>query len=254
MGLRVENLSFSYDQTLILNDISFNAAQGELVGIIGPNGSGKTTLIKNILNILKPNTGNVIVDHQSISELSLTQRAKIISYVPQFSIPNYSHSVYYTVLMGRKPFIRWNYSEDDHNVAIKSLKQLNLISQKDRLLSTLSGGEKQKTLLARAITQECKYMLLDEPTNNLDLRHQKEVMSILKNLAHYQQACILIVIHDLNLASLYCDKLVLLNNGEKVIEGPPQQVITKGNLQDYYGVNMKIVLHNGCPQLLFENE
>lgn len=253
MGLKVENLSFSYDDVQVLRDVSFKIDEPCIVGIIGPNGSGKSTLVKNILDILQPDSGKVSFDGRDISQLGLSDKAKIMSYVPQSITPNFSHTVFYTVLMGRKPYIGWTYADSDKTLTDDILKQMTLDSLRDRLFSTLSGGEKQKVILARAIAQSCKIMVLDEPTSNLDLRHQKEVLDYLRNMSGDQKVMVLMVIHDLNLASMYCDRLILLNEGETVIDGTPSQVITKDHLKTYYGVDVEIITNGDRPHVLLSD-
>ena len=252
MVLEVEKLHFAYNSVPMLRDVSFQVYDSEIVGIIGPNGSGKSTLIKNILCLLNPDSGQVMVDGNRVKELSINERAASMSYVPQFITPNFSHSVFYTVLMGRKPYIGWKYSENDRKITLDTLKQMKLDDLGDRLFNTLSGGEKQKTLLARAIAQDCRVMLLDEPTSNLDLKHKKEVMMILKEIANKKKNSVIMAIHDLNLAALFCDRLILLNQGKKAEEGSPIEVITKENLKKIYDVEVNIAFHNNNPYIILE--
>ena len=250
MGLSIEKIHFSYEDVQVLRDVSFTVNTPGLVGIIGPNGSGKSTLIKNILDFLQPDSGRVMYNCRSVSELNLIEKARTMSYVPQSITPNFSHTVFYTVLMGRKPYIGWSYAEDDKAVAENTLKQMNLYTLRNRMFSTLSGGEKQKVLLARAIAQDCELMLLDEPTSNLDLRHQQEVLTYLCRLSIDNQVTILMVIHDLNLASMFCDRLIMFNEGEKVVEGAPSQVITKELMKSVYNVDVEIIYNEDKPHIL----
>ena len=250
MRVDVENICFSYGDVQVLRNISFSVNEPSLVGIIGPNGSGKSTLVKNISGILKPESGQVSIYGKKITELKLSEKARILSYVPQSNTPNFSHTVLYTVLMGRKPYIGWSYSDKDKVIAENTLKQLNLHSLRNRMFSTLSGGEKQKVILGRAIAQSCKLMILDEPTSNLDLHHQQEVLRHLRNLSDNNQVTILMVIHDLNLASMYCDKLILLDEGKKVIEGIPTRVVTKELIKSVYGVDVDIIKNKDKPHIL----
>ena len=252
MVLEVEKLHFAYNSVSMLRDVSFQVYDSEIVGIIGPNGSGKSTLIKNILRLLNPDSGQVTVDGNKVKEMSVNERAASMSYVPQFITPNFSHSVFYTVLMGRKPYIGWTYSENDRKITSDTLKQMKLDDLRDRLFNTLSGGEKQKTLLARAIAQDCRVMLLDEPTSNLDLKHKQEVMMILKEIANKKKNSVIMAIHDLNLAALFCDRLILLNQGKKAEEGSPREIMTKENLKKIYDVEVNITFHNNNPYIILE--
>ena len=248
--LKIENLSFSYNKVQVLNDISFNLEEGKILGLIGPNGSGKSTLLKNILHLVKPDLGRITLDNENIAKMSLTERATKISYVPQFTTPNFSHNVFYTVLMGRKPYIGWNYSKEDEEKTREILTQMKLEELSERLFSHLSGGEKQKTILARAIAQNCNVMLLDEPTSNLDLKHKQEFMLILREKVDTRRVSILIAIHDLNLAAAFCDKIILLNRGQKFMEGRPEEVMTKENIEKIYEVSVDVLHHENVPYII----
>ena len=250
--LSIENLSFSYRANLVLNDISFNVEKGKIKGLIGPNGSGKSTLLKNILYLERPVAGKNFLNNITIEKMTLKERAKNISYVPQFTTPNFPHSVFYTVLMGRKPYIGWNYAQEDEKKTHGVLKQMGLDELSERLFSNLSGGEKQKVILARAVVQECPVMLLDEPTSNLDLRHKQDLMKALRDMVESQNVSILIAIHDLNLAARFCDEIILLNHGEKVVEGTPREVITKENIEEVYQVKIKIMYEENDPLIFIE--
>jgi iron complex transport system ATP-binding protein len=254
LGINVENLCFSYGEVQILRNISFSVNEPGIVGIIGPNGSGKTTLVKNISGLLKSDSGQVLITGKNVSKLALSEKARILSYVPQSQTPNFSHSVFYTVLMGRKPYIGWSYSDNDKGITENILNELDLDSLRNRMFSTLSGGEKQKVILGRAIAQNCKLMILDEPTSNLDLHHQQEVLRHLRNLSDKNRVTVLMVIHDLNLASMYCDRLILLDKGKKVIEGVPSQVITKELIKSVYSVDVDIIKNRDKTHILLHQK
>jgi len=236
VSLKVKKLNFRYNNRLILKDISLETKKGEILTLIGPNGSGKTTLLRCIMGILNPEKGEILIDGKKTSKIKRRELARRIGYVPQSELNNFPITVFDTVLMGRKPYLNWNPSNKDLKIVSEVLHLLGLKELALRDLNELSGGEKQKALIARAIVQEPEIMLLDEPTNNLDLRYQLEVLEIIKNIAKEKEISIIMTMHDLNLAPRYSDKLVMLKNGEIFSIGKPEQVITSRNIKSVYGV------------------
>ena len=249
MSLRFDHIFFSYNDRPLLTDISFKVEPSEIVGIIGPNGSGKTTLIKLALGLLKPSQGNIYINEKNITKIPINQLAKFQSYVPQVTNILFSQSVFYTVLMGRRPYIQWSYGEVDKKIVLDTLSLLGISHLKNRSFTELSGGEKQKTILARAVAQGSKLMLLDEPTSDLDLKHQQDVMNSLRFLACEKKVAVLMAIHDLNLASQYCDRLILLDDGAIVANASPFEVLTEKNIEDTYEVRVEIISVRNKPHI-----
>jgi len=243
--LSVSTLSYHYQKDTVLQDVSFELQKGDYCAIIGPNGSGKTTLLNIVSGALKKQEGEVFISGKKIEEYDVRSLAKQTSVVPQRSEPVYHFSVFDMVMFGRHPYqTRWNsYNIEDENIVIDALKKTNLLSLKDRMTSQLSGGEFQRTLIARAIAQQAPLMLLDEPLANLDIPHQFEILEILSELNRTKQTTILMVIHDVSLAMQAIPKSLLLKNGRITYFGDTQNVIKQNlvaelfDLDERYEVN-----------------
>ena len=243
--IEVSHLKFHYPNGVnALKDISFNVKEGDLVAIIGPNGSGKSTLLKLLDGILTPDSGSIKLLGLDIKKYLRRDIAKIISFVPQNESPRFFISVFETILIGRTPYIAWNHpSKEDIRITSKIIGMLNLEDLALRKVNELSGGQLQKVNIGRALAQETKIILLDEPTANLDLKHQIEVMKILKNIT-LQGKSVIIAIHDINLAAKYCNKFILLNDG-KIIASGESKILTEQNLEKIYEIPIKIIKENG---------
>nr|AGF93374.1 iron(III) ABC transporter, ATP-binding protein [uncultured organism] len=242
MKLEIKNLDFSYNGKQVLKNINFELKQGEILSLIGPNGSGKTTLLKCVNKILKPKSGKIKLNDKNIDEFSLSEIAKKIGYVPQTENNNFSTRVFDTILMGRKPYIKWKPAAEDLNIVENVIQKLNLEELALRDINELSGGQKQKVLIGRVLAQEPQIILLDEPTSDLDLKHQLEILNLIKDLSR-QHISIIIAIHDLSLAQRYSDKFILLNEG-KVHAAGGEEVLSQNNLEPVYGVEISIKDHS----------
>lgn len=244
MAILIKNLNFSYGDKKILKNINLHIKKGRLTGILGPNGCGKSTLLKNILGALKSESGDILFDNTSQKEFSRNELAKIISLVPQKSNLSSPLSVDDFVLMGRLPHLKssWSgYSKSDITIKNSVLENLKLSHFKDRVALNLSGGEFQRVLLARSLTQEPKILLLDEPTSALDINHAIELLIEVKKLIKKECITGVIVLHDLNLASLFCDELVIMKNGNIVSQGTPNEVLNESTLLEIYNLHSKII-------------
>ena len=250
MELAVNDVSFKYNSALSLDKVSLQLYEAETLGIIGPNGSGKTTLLKCINKILNPNGGSILFDGNNVHKMSRMEIAKHIGYVPQSSTSAQSLTVFEVVLMGRRPHIGWQSSDKDIEKAWEVLGLLKIEHLAMRSFNELSGGEQQRVIIARSLAQEAKVLLLDEPTSNLDIRHQLEVMELSRSLVAKQQLAVVVAIHDLNLASRYCDKIVMMKKGQIVAAGKPTEVLTPENIKSVYGVEVKINYHNKIPNII----
>ncbi len=245
MTLQVENLKFGYTNHTILKNIDLNIKSGEHVSVIGPNGAGKSTLIKCMDGLLKPQKGQVKIDGKSIGRLKRDQIAKKIGYVPQSSSSLFMLKVFDMVLLGRRPHSTWNSSEEDQKKVLKALSQLNIEHLAMKNYNELSGGQQQKVIIARAIAQETEVLLLDEATSNLDMRHQLEVMDIVRRLVDTIGVAAIMIVHDLNIAARYSDKIIMMKDGEIVAAGTPHEVLTEKNISSVYGVEISINhIHN----------
>lgn len=243
VGITTRELYFAYRKTNVLQALSLNFAPGNLTAVIGPNGSGKSTLIKCMDGILPVNPNKICIDGKDLNSLSRKTRAQLLGYVPQQENAVFSSTVYETILMGRKPYIAWAPRKTDYDVVNRVIDDLDLGDISTSYLNELSGGQRQRALIGRALAQQPKVLLLDEPTANLDLRHQLEVMQILKHLAG-QGLNVIIAIHDLNLAAKYCHRFIMLNHGKLFAEGD-SSAFTVENIKKLYGVDVKIIEDDG---------
>ena len=239
MTIECQNISFKYGENLVLKDISIQFEKGYLYGVIGPNGSGKTTFLKVLCGILNSNYGKVIADKLNIKKLSIREIAKKIAYVPQSTLINFDFSVKEIVMMGRYAHVgRFSQiSAGDKRIVNDLIDKFNLHELIDRSFNELSGGEQQKVILARAIAQQSKIILLDEPTIHLDIQYQIEFMELLKQYIK-DGMLIIIVLHDLNLASQFCDRIFLLNDGCIKAFGSIKEVITRENIKSTYNIDV----------------
>ncbi len=250
MKLKINKLSFSYNSTPILKDVDLEVGLGELVCIVGPNGSGKSTMLKCINQILKTEQNTVLIDGRDVNTVSLRELSMIMGYVPQSSTSAFPFTVFDVVLMGRKPYINWNLSDRDSEIVAEMLDFLGIGGLAMRHFTELSGGEQQKVIIARALAQQPKLLLLDEPTSSLDIKHQLEILCILKSLSETQHCSVIVAMHDLNLASRFSDRLLMLKRGCVFAVGTPDSVLTEENIESVYGVKVRVsksILN--CPQV-----
>ena len=241
--IKIENLNFSYGNRKILKGINLGLKERKLTGILGPNGCGKSTLLKNILGYLKSDSGNILIDNVIGNNISQKEKAKLISLVPQKSQLVSAMDVEEFVLMGRLPHLKnsWDgYSNKDREIANKYINELELEKFTQRKAPTLSGGEFQRVLLARALTQETKIILLDEPTSALDLNHALDLMKKVKENVIEKNLTAVAVLHDLNLAAMFCDELVMLKDGKVFAQGTPKETLTVENLKSIYDLDCSI--------------
>ncbi|WP_336004452.1 ABC transporter ATP-binding protein [Fusobacterium polymorphum] len=241
--INIEKLNYSYGRKEVLKELSLDIDENKLTGIIGPNGCGKSTLAKNIIKYINGKFESFKIMDTDIRELTHKKIAQLISYIPQKSIIIPNISVFDYVLLGRFPLLKnsWdNYTKKDYEIVENNINLLNIKELRDRNIETLSGGELQKALLARALAQEAKILLLDEPTSALDLNNAVEFMKILKNISVKKNISVIIIIHDLNLASLFCDSLIILKDGRFIEKGSPKEVINEENIKSVYNLDCKV--------------
>jgi len=238
MKIAAENLDVYYGEKQILHCMSMAPKEGSLIGVIGPNGSGKTTLLKTLSNTLKPRAGVVYLNGSKMSDLKSREIAKNLAVVSQDTSVGFDFTVYELVLMGRTPHIGRFEKEGwaDRDIANAAMRLTNTVDLKDRLITTLSGGERQKVVIAKALSQEPNVLLLDEPTANLDIKNQIEVMTLIKNAVKSRAITAVMAIHDINLAARYCDEMMLLHRGEIYAIGSPKSVLTAENIKAVFGV------------------
>ena len=237
--LQVENLSFKIKEKKILVQAGFQVHEGEFVGIIGPNGSGKSTLLKNVYKVLKPQEGKIMFMNRDLLMMSNREMAQQLAVVIQEQEASFDFTVEEVVMMGRhaKKKMMESENEADREIVHQTLRATGLYEIREQSFITLSGGEKQRAFIARALVQDTPCLLLDEPTNHLDIKYQLELM----NLVKAQKKTVVAVIHDLNIASMYCDRLYALKEGKIVVSGTPKQVLTPEFIKEVYEVEAEIV-------------
>lgn len=247
--ISVKSLNFSYCKTFrILEDIEFDAEEGQCVAILGNNGAGKSTMIKCLNRILKPQKGAVIVNGHDVDTLTRQEIAQDMAYVSQQNEGS-KFTVYDAVLLGRKPYIKMNPTAEDHRITGDIIERMGLKPFELRYLNELSGGELQKVMLARALAQQPRVLMLDEPTSNLDLKNQYEVMSIIRDIASTDKICVIIVIHDLNLAIRYCDRFLFIKDNQVYSLGGAETVNSK-SIREVYGMDVTIETICGYPTVV----
>jgi iron complex transport system ATP-binding protein len=235
--IEVDSIFFRYHQEWVLQKISFQVKKGEFIGVIGPNGSGKSTLLKILYRLLTPQRGEVLYDLLSLKKMSRKEIAKKIAVVAQETYPIFPFRVIEIVLMGRSPSLgpQMFESQRDLDIAKKAMEWTEILPIADRSIDELSGGERKRVFIARALAQEPEMILLDEPTSNLDIHHQVEFLDLVLSLNREKGLTILMASHDLNLASEYCDRLIFLQNGKIYKMGSPEEVMTRENIEKVYG-------------------
>lgn len=235
--IALSNIGYRYGQAWALKALNLQIQPGQLLGILGPNGSGKSTLLKVLDGILKPQEGNVVVEDKPLNSYSRKDLAKEVAMVEQESHFRFSFSALEVVLMGRFPYLRRFQFEGkvDMEVAEKAMAVTHCRGLAQRSIHELSGGEKQRVLIARALAQEPKIILMDEPTSFLDLRFKREIFELISSLTQDQGLSVILVSHDIDLSSRYCHKMVMLKDGYLYTEGSPQEVITASNIEAVYG-------------------
>ena len=238
----MQGVSFCYRSEDVVNDVSFEAEEGQIIGILGPNGSGKTTLLKCINRVLSPNKGTVLLDGVDYHERTRKQIARQIGVVPQSANAQMPFTALDIVMMGRNPELERfeRETESDLQIVSKAMEMTNTSFLADRPMDQLSGGERQRVIIARALAQRPKVMLLDEPTLHLDVNHQMEILDLISRLAREEKMLVIIVTHDLSLAARYCDRIILLRNGRIVSAGDVAQALTRENMAKVFSIDATI--------------
>ncbi|MBN2032902.1 MAG: ABC transporter ATP-binding protein [Deltaproteobacteria bacterium] len=234
--LNLRMVSFKYKGEWVLKDIHLRTFEGEIVGVIGPNGSGKSTLLKVMDGVLKPQEGDILLKSRPIGSLARAEVAKEIAMVAQENYFRFAFSVLEVVLMGRFPHLRRLQfeGERDKDIALNALKATHALHLSNRSIHEISGGEKQRVLLARALAQEPGVVLLDEPTSFLDLKHKREVFRLISSLSTDRKLAVVLVSHDIDLIAQYCGRIVMMKDGIIAFQGPPEVVLTPESIEKIY--------------------
>ena len=237
--IEVRNISFAYGQRSVLRDVSFSAAGGECVAVLGNNGAGKSTLITCINRIRRPSSGDVLIGGRRVGAMGRGELARAVAYVAQKNEMSRA-AVFDCVLLGRKPYIRWGVTREDMALCAAALDRVGLTGLQTRPLEELSGGELQKVMLARALVQQPHVLLLDEPTSNLDPRNQYEMMALVRDFARERNLTVLVVLHDLNLALRYCDRLLFLRDGA-LLRDERTEAVRQSTIEAVYGIKARLL-------------
>ncbi|MGW1376878.1 ABC transporter ATP-binding protein [Streptomyces sp. NPDC002446] len=253
MRIDIKDLHLAYAGRTVVAGAHLVAPEGEITGLVGPNGSGKSTLLRTVYRHLKPTAGRVLLAGTDLRELSAAQSARHVAALPQERQSDFELTVHEVVAMGRTPYKRAFAGDDatDRDVIARSLADVGMAAAAGRRFTTLSGGERQRVLLARAFAQDPDVLVLDEPTNHLDIRHQVELLALLRT----QRRTTLVSLHDLNAAASVCDRLHVLHAGAVIASGPPRDVLTPALLAEVFGVRAAVVDHplTGDPLIAFDH-
>ncbi len=254
ISLEMRHVTLGYNHKKVLQDITFVTKPGEIIGLIGPNGSGKSTIIKALSRIIRPYAGRVLLDDRDLASIPRRELSCLVGVVPQMPLLPSTFTAFEIVLMGRNPHLGLFQSEGprDWAIAWEAMNKTATRPLADRRVNELSGGEIQSLLIARVLVQETKAILLDEPTANLDIGRQVEILDLIKSLCVENNLTVIAALHDLNLAAQYCDRLFLIHEGRTYAEGTPSEVITDRNIKQVYGAGNCVYTHpvNGLPTVL----
>lgn len=249
--MQIQNLTYRYPGcSPVLQNVSFDVHPGKFMAILGNNGVGKSTLLKCFDHILRPESGQVLLDGEDILQMSGRETAKRVAFVSQ-NIPSTQMTVHDMVMLGRRPYMRWGFTEEDHAIVHSAMERLGVDAMRGRFFSQLSGGERQKVMLARALAQQPKALLLDEPTSALDIQNQYQVLKMVRDICHKDSMIAVMVIHDLNLALHFCDEFLLLKDGQVFRQGE-HKILDAEALKTVYGVNARVVQMEGRTTVLVE--
>ena len=252
--LELGSIDFGYNgESVVLKDIDLEICNPQLISIIGPNGAGKTTLIHCINRILAPTRGTVLLDGEDVASFKAKDLAKKIGYIPYTSSDSFPMSVVDTVLMGRNPHRKWNTMHEDMVVVERTLEMMDIKDLAMRPFNELSAGQRQRVMLARGLAQEPEVLLLDEPTSNLDIRHQMDVIRLLKKQSNERGLVVIMISHDINIAAKYSDNIIMMHDGTIYAVGTPKDVITEENMRKVYGVEVDILEQDDRPHVVIRD-
>ncbi|MBZ4666294.1 MAG: transporter related protein [Mahella sp.] len=240
--MEARDLSCAYDQTKVIEHLNLAVGRSSMVGILGPNGSGKTTLLRHISAALKPQSGVILLNGVDVFTMRRRMLARKIAYVPQNTTAEFEFTAMDVVMMGRIPYMKGFQSESraDMNAVKQAMDMTGTWQFRERSITELSGGELQRVMIARALAQQPEILMLDEPTAHLDLQFQMEILDLLRRLADHHGLTVIVVLHDINLAVQFCDKVVFMQSGSIIADGRPQDVITEQLISDVYNVTVSI--------------
>lgn len=250
----IEDLGVSYGDTCIWKNINLTLSEPGLVSILGPNGVGKSTLMYTINKILEPTEGRVLIDGEDVEEMPFKDIAKKVAYIPQSSGETFAMTVMDTVLMGRYPHSGYTVTKEDLEIAADCLMKVHMGDYAMSMFNELSAGQHQRVMVARGLAQEPELLMLDEPTSNLDIYHQISTMRLLRDIAHRRGIIVLVICHDLNVASRFSDRMIMFSQGRIYADGTPEQVITPETIHNVYRVNADVTTVQNRPYVIYYAE
>lgn len=241
--MKVDKVKFKYSNKTVLNGLNLDIEKGSFLSILGPNGSGKTTLLKNMCNLLKPYEGAIYIDNLQLKGIKYKDLAKTMAVVHQGSTPNFEFNIHDIVLMGRYPHQkRFSFdSKADLDIVKQVMLDTDIWELREKSIFEISGGERQRVIIARALAQQPEILLLDEPITFLDIKHQISILNLCKKLNKEKQITIITTMHDINLASRYSDYILLLDSGKVEVLDIPEKVVTEKNIEAVYGIKVKLI-------------
>lgn len=251
--IQVEHLSKSYGEKRVVEDVTIHIERGQITSFIGPNGAGKSTLLSMISRLLEADTGEVIVDQTNIKKMKANDFSKKVSILKQSNHMNVKLTVRELVSFGRFPYSKGRLTDEDERKVDESLAYMDLTHIQHSYLDELSGGQRQRAFISMVIAQDTEYILLDEPLNNLDMKHSVQIMKILRRLVDELGKTVVIVLHDINFASVYSDRIIALKNGKVVKEGSTEEIIQSSSLKEIYDMDIPIKRLNDCRICVYFN-
>jgi len=252
LKIEIKDLTLSYGHNVVVRDISFTLEPGCMTGLVGPNGCGKSTIVKAISRVMAPTSGSIAFNGRDVSHIPHMEMARLLGVVPQIPLLPSNFTAFEVVLMGRNPHLGLFQYEGgrDMDIARQAMEKTRTQHLSNRRIGELSGGEIQSVVIARVLAQQTEGILLDEPTSNLDIGRQIEVLDLMKEMCRNQRLTVGVALHDLNLAVQYCDRLILLHSGVIKAEGTPAQVVTQENISEVYGLGSAVYSIDGLPAIL----
>jgi iron complex transport system ATP-binding protein len=251
--IQVRSLSKFYGKKSVVEDVTVNIQPGKITSFIGPNGAGKSTLLSMVSRLLDADTGEVLVDNADVRKMKSNDFAKRVSILKQSNYMNVRLTIRELVSFGRFPYSKGRLTEEDERIVDQSLEYMHLTEMQDSFLDELSGGQRQRAFIAMVIAQDTEYILLDEPLNNLDMKHSVQIMKILRRLVDELGKTVVIVLHDINFASVYSDRIVAMKDGKVVKDGPTEEIIQSEALSEIYDMEIPIHEMNNCRICVYFN-
>ncbi|WP_066052628.1 iron ABC transporter ATP-binding protein [Robertmurraya korlensis] len=251
--IQVQALSKFYGKKKVVEDVTVSIQRGKITSFIGPNGAGKSTLLSMVSRLLDADTGEVLIDQSNIKKMKSNDFSKIVSILKQSNYMNVRLTIRELVSFGRFPYSKGRLTAEDEKMVDQAIEYMALKDMEDRYLDELSGGQKQRAFIAMVIAQDTEYILLDEPLNNLDMKHSVQIMKILRRLVDELGKTVVIVLHDINFASVYSDRIVALKDGKVVKDGPTNEIIQSTALKEIYDMDIPIQEMNNCRICVYFN-